>query len=280
MVSTADQVASLAGQADRVAVKIAEYLEELPFAEWSGPTGCADWSVAQLVAHLVLVEALLGGSINRGLRGDHGLPPQANGSLAGWRDHRAAEIRRLGELAPSELLALYRSGLETIRPALARLAAGEDHPGGGWHPWGVQSLPWFPGQWLVEVTLHDWDLRAERDPAAEVRADSFAGLGPQMRARMARCFQAQLAQGARGVVRIALDGPPAYAWLTRVAADGLELLDDGAAEPDATIATDPGRYALVQTGRRAPSAFAGTDRWRVSGDANLADQVVGAMRGY
>jgi uncharacterized protein (TIGR03083 family) len=279
MVSTAGQVGSLAAQADRVAVKIAEYLQELPYGEWSAPSACAAWSVAELVAHLVLVEALLGGSVNRGLRGDNGLPPQANGSLAGWRDYRAGEIRRLGGLPPSDLLTLYRSGLEAIRPALARLAAGEDHPGGGWHPWGVQSLPWFAGQWLVEVSLHDWDLRVGRDPAAEVRADSFAGLGPELRARMARCFQPDLAQGARGTVRIALDGPPAYAWLARVEASGLTPLDDGAAEPDATIATDTGRYALVQTGRRVPGDFAGP-AWRVSGDAALAERVIGALRGY
>lgn len=279
MASKTEQVASLAHQADQVATKIADFLEGLDFGEWARPSACTDWTVAELVGHLVLVEALLSGGVNRGLRGDNGLPPQAEGRLEGWRDYRSREIRRLGGLAPAELLALYRAGLEPMRTALGRLASGEDNPAGGWHPWGVQPLEWFAGQWLVEVALHDWDIRVGADPSARVRPQSFAGLGPEMRARMGRCFRPELAPPVRGVVRIALEGTAPYAWLARLSEHGLELLDDGAAEPDATISSDPGSYALVQTGRRSVADL-GDERWRVSGNLELATGLAGALRGY
>ena len=93
-----------------------------------------------------------------------------------------------------------------------------------------------------------------------------------MRARLDFCFKPDRADGLQGVVRVdcGADG----AWLVRVANAQAEALDDGAVVADATITTDGGTYALVQTGRRPASIFAERGRLQVSGDTTLAEGLV------
>ena len=280
----ANPVASLASQSDRVAADLVEYLKRLPRAGWTGPSDCAGWTVAAVVGHLVLVEELLGGSVSRGLAGDSGPAPQAVGGPDAWREYRSREIARMSGLPPAELVDQLAAGLELMDEALGRLAAADAPPGpprAGWHPTrGVQPLPWFAGQWLVEIGLHDWDIRVAGDPAAEVNPAALPGLGPEMRDRMPVCFRPEPAADLIGVVRIELGGPGPLSWLARLGDGVLTLLGDGADEPDAAIRTDPGAYALVQTRRRPAAAFQDRGRWQVSGDVALAESLAAAFAGY
>lgn len=273
------ETASIIRQADAVADAVTAYLERLPADGWTKPSDCAGWSVADLVAHLVLVEQLLGGSVTRGLAGDGGPPPHVAPGLEAWREYRAREIARLAALPKDELLAAFRDGLGPLRAAFARAQAAPDDDWRGWHPSaGPQPLAWFPGQWLVEITLHDWDLRARTDPDAEVNPVAHPALGPQMRARLPVCYRPKQANGLRGTLRIDLAG--STAWLARVDGSSIEVLDDNAARPDATIRTDAGRFALAQTGRRPASHFKQRGAWQVEGDEALADGVAGGFVGY
>jgi uncharacterized protein (TIGR03083 family) len=278
--SDSHRVASLASQASEVAQGLADYLGRLPSTEWPKPSDCEGWPIAAVVGHLVLVEALIGSSISRGLQGDSGPPPEGVSGPEAWREHRAREIARLSALTPPELLAQFQSGLDTIQEPLAKLASGEGHDALGWHPNGIQRLPWFAGQWLVEVSLHDWDIRVSRDPTARVNPVAWPGLGPEMRARMPRCFKPKPSLDQNGIVRVDLSGRPRVAWLARIGDGQLELLTDGAAEPDTTIQTDAGSYALVQTARRPAWVFEQTGQWRVDGDVELAERLAASFVGY
>ena len=269
--------ASLMQQADAVAEGLIAYLEKLPSEEWTRPSDCAGWSVADLVAHLVLVEQLLGGSTSRGLQGDSGpMSPAIDGPEA-WRAHRAREIARLSALPTGDLLEQFRTGLGPLREALGRVA-GADASLRGWHPAGTQPLAWFPGQWLVEIALHDWDLRVAADPEATVNPAAHPGLGPEMRARLPRCYKPEGGNGPSGLVWFHLTG--STSWVARLSDGVLELVDDTAPQPDATITTDAGSFALAQTGRRPASLFAERGRWQTDGDAALAEHLAASFAGY
>ena len=99
-----------------------------------------------------------------------------------------------------------------------------------------------------------------------------------MRARLNFCFKPDRAGELRGIVRV--DCGPDGAWLVRVANGQAEALDDGSSVPDATITTDGGTYALVQTGRGPASLFAERGRWQVGGDAALADGLIKSFSGF
>lgn len=285
----ANRTVSLSGQAEAVARDLVAVLDTLPPASWSGPSDCEGWSMAAVVAHLVMVEELLGSSIRRGLRGDVSPRPHAFENRAAWVEYRGREISRLSLLPPADLCEQFRAGLEPMREALAGLAATDLPDGPGWHPGGLQPLTWFAGQWLFEVALHDWDLRVALDPGAVINPAAQPGLGPELRTRMPRYFKAAGGLGPGGAVRIELfaaggEGSPAgtllTAWLARIGDDGLELLDDESAEPRATIRSDPASYALVQTARRPAGAFQADGRWRVSGDRGLVERLVSSFAGF
>ena len=82
--SASDLVSQRRAQADAVGTALAEYLAALPAAAWAGPSDCAGWSVANVVAHLITVQELLGGSVSRGLQGDSGPPPEATDGIEAW----------------------------------------------------------------------------------------------------------------------------------------------------------------------------------------------------
>lgn len=277
--TVANRASELIEQAEQVANDLVAYLQALPAAEWNRPSDCEGWSVADVVAHLALVEVLLSGSITRGIKGDGGPPPEAAAGVEAWREHRNRERTRLTGLPPGELLGQLKASFEKMRAPLASLAAADASDLQGWHPAGAQPLSWFPGQWLVELSLHDWDIRVSGDPSAAVHRAAQAGLGLEMRSRLPRCFRAERAADLHGVVRIDLSGPAPTAWLVRLADAAVEVLDDGAAQPDATIHTEPGTYALVQTSRRPAEFFKPNGRWRVAGNVSLADGLAGALSG-
>jgi uncharacterized protein (TIGR03083 family) len=278
--SLSKRVTSLVGQSGEVATGLSDYLDRLPPAEWVEPSDCHGWTIAAVVGHLILVEALISSSVRRGLGGDSSPPPEAAAGVEAWREYRSREIARLSAETPPELLARYQDGLGTIQEALDDLAASDTDTRQGWHPSGLKSLPWFAGQWMVEIALHDWDIRVSRDSAAEVNPAALPSLGAEMRARMSQCFKPRSQLDSSGAVRIELGGPAPLAWVARLADEQLGLLEDGAAQSDATIRTDPGAYALVQTARRPAKVFEQQGRWRVDGDVRLANRLAASFTGY
>jgi uncharacterized protein (TIGR03083 family) len=223
-VSDVSSTLDLLAQADAVAAEMATFLESLPADQWSRESACVGWSIANVVGHLVLVEQLVGGSVTRGLRGDSGPAQQALAGLDAWRTYRQNEIQRLGKLAPTELVELFVSGLPTVQEPLRELGSSDPGDRLGWHPSGQMPLSWFGGQWLVEIALHDWDIRSAVDSTARVSSAAEAGLGPEMRDRMPRCVSTDRLGDASGVVTIVLEGATGRcAWRARLDSEGVEV---------------------------------------------------------
>ena len=268
-------------EAAAVAESIAAYLEGLEPAAWQAPSDCAGWTITNLACHLILVEALLGGSLNRGIQGDAGAPPNVPGGAAGWREHRAREIARLSALPPAELLGQFRAGIGEVRQAIGRVIAGEGGDQQGWHPSaGAQPLAWFAGQWLVEIAVHDWDLRAAASRVADVAPVALPSLGPEMRDRMARCYKPAEGTAQQGTIRVSLESQQPTRWLARLADGRLEVAAEDSGRPDATIESDPGVFAIVVTGRRPAHLYRAAGRWRVSGSQDLASHLAASFCGY
>ena len=220
------------------------------------------------------------GSIERGLRGDASPPAASAGGSEAARAARMARIARLAASPPAELLGEVQRGLGRLGRALDASVAANRPETPTWHRLGLMPLAWWPGQSLVEVSLHDWDIRVATDPEALVAPVALPGLAGEMRARMLRCFKPQSPEGLDGVVRVSLVGEAPLAWLGRLQVGALEVLDDGIASPDASIETDAGSYALVQTTRRPVEWFTSRGRWQGTGDEALASRLTAAFSGY
>ena len=274
------EMASLVAQTAAVAESIQAHLAALPAEDWDRPSACTDWSVRHVAAHLAGMGQQFAGSVERGLRGDASPPATATHGPEAARAARLARIDRMATLPPAELLGEVQRGLGRLGQALEASVAANRPETPTWHRLGLMPLSWWPGQSLVEVSLHDWDIRVATDPEALVAPVALPGLAGQMRARMLRCFQPRSTEGLDGVVRVALIGETPLAWLGRLRSGTLEVLDDGVATPDASIETNAGSYALVQTTRRPAGWFASRDRWQVTGDEALASRLTTAFSGY
>lgn len=273
-------MASLVAQTAAVASSIQAHLAALSVEDWARPSACTDWSVRQVAAHLAGMGQQFAGSIERGLQGDASPPVASAGGVEAARAARLAEIARLAALPPAELRGEVRNGLGRLDRALEASVAANQPQLLAWHRLGLMPLAWWPGQCLVEVSLHDWDMRVATDPEALVAPVALPGLAGQMRARMLRCFKPKSPEGLDGVVRVSLVGAAPSAWLGRLQVGALDVLDDGLATPDAGIETDAGSYALVQTTRRPVDWFTSRGRWQVTGNQALASRLTAAFSGY
>ena len=251
-------------------------LEALPAEAWSRPSSCAGWSVAHVVVHQAQVAELLSDSLARGRAGDPGPPPLAAAEgIPAWRAWRAGEqARRVGQ-APAAVLREYRASVDTLERELDAAAGANDVS--GWHPVGTRPAAWLASQWLFEMVLHDWDIRAATDPAAEPRGamDAFARTLPE---RVGRGFAGADDPALAGRYRIELAG--AKPFVVRVGDGQVESLPDDGAPVDATIRSDPAAFALVMTNRRAVDNFESAGLWQVSGDSARDVPFARAFKSY
>jgi uncharacterized protein (TIGR03083 family) len=150
--------ASLVSQADSVAADLERYLADPPPAAWAGPSDCAGWTVAQVVAHLTTAAAMFADSVERGLEGESGPPPEAVEGPAVYRVWRERLLREHAALPPAALLAALKESLPRPRRAL---------------PW-VATEP--PCSWLIRLAGQTAEALGGRAaaPDATIHADPGA----------------------------------------------------------------------------------------------------------
>ncbi len=255
-------------------------LEALPPEAWDRPSDCEGWTIKSVLVHLIQVADLFIDGATRGLGGDAGPPPLvAAEGIPAWRAWRASRLEEALARPPSELLADYRARRADMERLLWEAErAGPDVQ--AWHPVGARSVAWWADQWLFELALHDWDMRAAADPAADLRAACLPAFARALPARLGRGFGAAADPALAGRYRVELGGDSPFSWLVRVADGQVESPspDDGPA--DATIHSDPAAFALVMTNRRPVDQFAAADRWRAEGDTTRAEAFGQAFQSY
>jgi len=132
MTNRADEVAVLARGLDQAAA----LLDEVPEADLTASTPCADWTVADLVDHLVAAPSRFARMV-RGEPVDWAAPTPHVGS--GWRD-------------------AFRAGGGDLLTA--------------WRDLGDREAPMGPDWQSAEVAVHTWDLSAALGrPTADLDAE-------------------------------------------------------------------------------------------------------------
>lgn len=139
-------------------------LDTLEPAEWKGRTYCHDWRVYQVVSHLGSGPEIARGTLAH--------------AVAGGPEFGDAERRtvwdRFDHLRPEQVYPAYR---ETNDRFLAFLGSLSDQQLGSRAPWfagGTVPLARLLAARLNEATLHSWDLRVRRDPAAQLTHENLA----------------------------------------------------------------------------------------------------------
>jgi uncharacterized protein (TIGR03083 family) len=144
--------------------RMAQAFRSWPQSYWSRPTYCPGWTAADAVAHLATGGDFYAQVIAAGRRGEPTLAWGAS-DLAAFRVARQAAVQKLLDGGPASVLAGFeRSGaqlqavLESLQDTdLLKIAL---------HPRGQIPLGVWIGMRLVELGIHDWDIRQPHaDPA-------------------------------------------------------------------------------------------------------------------
>ena len=151
---------------DRARAEVEHRLDAVGPAQWSLPTPCTDWTVRDVVRHLVVGNKMAALLLTGASRDD---------TLAQIREWHRAD----GMLAPDALVAAFRTSADAQAAALGRLGVLEltvHHPVGDIP--GAQLLRFRVG----DMTLHAWDLAraigADDQLDPELADDVYTSMAP------------------------------------------------------------------------------------------------------
>ena len=143
--------------------KLEAFLGTLSHEDWQWSSRCDQWTVADVVAHLMAMDQDCAARIGRALHGDASPPPQAPpvaGQAAADIAHHAIAVRQqLGD----DLLPTFIAAQRALQETLATIGpAGWDKP--CYHPQGSVSIGWLVGALINELIIHGWDAQSVFDP--------------------------------------------------------------------------------------------------------------------
>jgi uncharacterized protein (TIGR03083 family) len=237
--------------------------------QWKTPSDLPEWSVQDLLSHVIGIERLL-----------EGLPPADR--LPG---EQPAHVRNpIGELNEREVAARRdKPGAEVLaeweelRAQRHRTLAAADEEYFAQPmqtPTGPGTMADFLATRILDCWVHEQDMRralglpATFGPAAEHTVDRLTTALPMVVGKRAAC-----PEGAS--VAIELTGAVPRRFECRVIDGRAAFVEASSAPAQATITMDTESYLLLALGRRTAAHLA--DRVKVSGDADLAGRVLAGM---
>jgi len=269
----ADRVQVLQSESER----ISQYLHGLPPTALSQPSACTEWQVQDVIAHLVGVAESYAGSVARGLQGDTAAPPgrlpagQATGALAAASiaQRSIAARQALGD----RLLTAFDAANDHLNSLLAGLQpAQRTLP--CYHPGGIVKAQNFIELRLKELALHEWDIRAGLEPAAQVSAASLPAMLTTISESIASgslrwAFWSGPPLPAPVRYRFAVQGPGPSKSDLIVDGTTLRLEAAGDARADVTVHCDTETFVRLVYGRLNLEAAVGAGHLTIEGDQQL-----------
>jgi len=154
--------------------RLAQAFRSWPQSYWSRPAYCPGWTAADAVAHIATGGDFYAQVITSGRRGEPTLPWGASTSEA-FRTARQAAGQKLLDGGPAALVEGFEQGgaklqavLESLQEAdLARVAL---------HPRGLIPIGSWIGMRLLELSVHDWDMRQPHETHAHLSPTAVPAL--------------------------------------------------------------------------------------------------------
>ncbi|MDA0999619.1 MAG: maleylpyruvate isomerase family mycothiol-dependent enzyme [bacterium] len=242
--------------------------------DWKTPSFCPGWDAANVVSHVTTGASFYANSVNRAL---DGLPPEPLYGKDAKEFHalRRQKGEELMALPRGEMMDAFDSSAAEVQKALERIQAG-DLEKLGYHPRGLVRLDAWIGLRLVEMVVHDWDIRRGRDSSARVETQGVEGMLAFIPANQARFFGWREKPPFEGRFLFRSKSPEA-AWSLRVSGEKAEESPDTAGAFDAEIGADGEAHLLLIFGRAEREAMKKADRLQVSGNVDLAMKLLDVL---
>ncbi len=254
----------------RLSNELAADLHSMPSDIWRDaeryPSGCGQWNLADVVAHLIygaLGQAMV---IRRALRAELS-PPMAYRPLCGADgvDH----IVRLREAYGEDLVPEFNATCKEINGIFVELASESYHLP-AWTAAGESSISALIDERAVELAIHGWDIRYGVDRWARLSELAV----PFVKTWAEESIVGRIRSG--GVTaqpvryRFLLQDAPADSRDVMISEDRVRITPASTRDADVTFRCDANAYLLLMAGRLPFARYIRRGRLTIAGDEMLA----------
>jgi uncharacterized protein (TIGR03083 family) len=228
----------------RETARLEQTWRQWPDSAWSRPAYCPGWTAADAVAHLATGGAFYAQVIRAGQSGNPQFPWGVT-SVAGFREARQAETKKLLDGGPSALLAGFAQGGAQLQSVLEALQEA-DLTKMAQHPRGLVPIGAWIGMRLLEITVHDWDICQPHETPAHLAPSAvptLLGIMPEMQLQF---LQQRPHDGLDGVYGLHAGD---LTWGFTVQGAQITYQPTAPRTCDATLSTDAESMILLTVGR-------------------------------
>ncbi len=252
--------------------EMAAFLYTLPDDVWRDAdtyaSACAEWNMADVVAHLISGGNTFAMSIERALNGNVA-PPM------GYRRMNPEEFTQsvisLRDAYYEDVFPEFNASCLRLNRLLVSLEP-EQYALPAWHPFRVMTVENLIELRAMELAVHGWDVRYGIDRAASLSPVAVPFLKGWAHRWLAACFRAPT-DDTDAIIRFALTDEDDESYDLAVRSDGFSLdAADASATPDGTLTLDTSSYILFLMGRLPLRRSIRRRRLAFSGDQPLAER--------
>ncbi len=242
--------------------------------EWKTDTFCPGWTAETAVSHVITGGPFYGNSVQRALDGLPPEPPYGKDGKEFWaiRKEKGEELKKLPR---GEMMDVFDSTSAALQESLGRITSGDlDKP--GYHPRGLAPVQSWIGMRLVELVVHDWDIKQGKDPASRVVPPGVEGMIVFVPGFLVRLFNSREVPPFEGRFHFRSDDL-GREWTLSAGGGKAEVSSDVSGDCDAVITADGEAHLLLPYGRLTREAAESEGRLRIEGNAAAADRLLGAL---
>ncbi len=230
------------------------------------PSGCGQWNLADVVAHLIygaLGQAIV---IRRALRAELS-PPMAYLPLCGADgvDH----IVRLREAYGEDLIPEFNATCKELNGIFVELAQESYHLP-AWTHTGESPVSLLIDERAVELAIHGWDIRYGIDRWARLSEPAVPFVKAWAEEGIPARLRSGSAPGQPVTYRFLLEDAPAESRDVTISEDRMRVGPPSTGDADVTFRCDTNAYLLLMVGRLPLSRYLRRGRLAVEGDEMLA----------
>ena len=263
-----DRIAVVASQTALMAQAYGEWSE----TDWQRDTFCSGWTAADAVAHLATGADFYTQVIESGRTGTPGKPWGVT-NVGEFRIARGDAGEKLTVAGPAAVLQAFSESGASLQAVLESLQDGELSEL-AWHPRGLVPIEGWIGMRLIELGIHDWDIRQPHEPNAGLSptvVPALLAVLPDMQTQfltqragseLVGTFGFQVGDASWG---ICLDGGSAT-YLPEAPSDG-----------DACLHADAESMILLTMGRADLEAKRASGALAVTGDTDKGQQLCATL---
>ena len=260
----------LVGLVRALSNELAAFLHSLPDDIWRDaeryPSGCEQWSLADVVTHLIY--GALGSTmvVRRALRGELS-PPMSYRPLSGADavDHIVSLRQVFGE----DLVPEFNATCKELNGLFVALSP-EEYSARAWATDGKSSIGALVGSRIVELAIHGWDVRYAFNRAAPLSPQAMPFVADWVERGLAARLRAGSAAAGATTYRFVVEDPPEVSRDLVISADALNITTTSERDADVTFRCDRDAYLMLLLGRLPFDRSIRRGRLSFDGDEDLA----------